>query len=1002
MFRARFGVLALLVFAACPAPQPVTDAGLDPDAGVIVPDAGSGAGDAGFEWPVPISPITITPHASWKNRITIPFDPFAQDSAEVLWVKFTVLMRDPTKVYFQDGRTYPLHAPFAVARLDPFVGMTVPQFDAVSLHAAGQQAITGAVLTNANFNEVGIQLVRADPYPKEMVKRVFDLVKSSLDAQPGLQAFYMPTFEQQASAERDRAWLATNGIPLSTPDRWTRGSVCYAMGWALGKLVHVAPGDLDAAYADGRLTVNDVLVTERIPAEVPPVAGIVSLTAATPNSHVAILATTLDIPFVFTPHEADVTKLAALDGKQVMVRVSTATGSCTFDVFDATGLAPTVRTQLLNTKQPPALNLPAKQTRGAYSASTDALQVADARFFGGKAANYGLLRRALPNDSYPAVALSFDAWDDAMAQQVSTGRTLRAELDQRLAPISTWPPQNLAVTRATLAQVRAFIEAEATFSSAAQAGIRAALTGFDPTKGIRFRSSTNVEDTAQFTGAGLYDSFTGCLADDDDQDTVGPSRCTPGKKDERGVFLALRRVFASFYNDNAYLERLRHRVNESQVGMAVLVHASVPDDEELANGVATYVWSGPTSKTLDVVTQLGADSVTNPTGESTPEVLRGWSYAANSWTFFLERPSSRIPLGRWVMDEQGADNDYKKLGVLLDRVAAAHAPTVTAPFALDFEFKKQVPLPGKLWVKQVRPLPVPSTANTVVPFVLNRPRRLCTFQGENSNLLSIHRTRLRLDAQLRDVLLTDAERLQSLLGSPTLELVDGDSVQTISGAPSGWPGFAHSQDMNTLLDAFSFGNGARARTVQLSVEVPRLVNATQPPIITAQELLFWVHVTWAQPQLAIPQFPGAPTTTLQDDVVLQTCPEDEVITSRHSLQTRTFDKGGISVTTKFYWPPNPSGPSAGYTAPNVKWVGTDITGLTTQPLRLTADFAQTYRPQHHNFTEDFLFDPFRDPATTAAQKSELMARDVKWLIVSTDSGQPFRAVKFDGTLSTLP
>lgn len=999
----RSAVLTLVLLTGCPAPQPVADAGLDPDAGVITPDAGSGGADGGFEWPVPISPITITPHASWKNRLTVPFDPFISESAEVLWVKFTVLMRDPTKVYFQDGRSYPFHAPFAVARLDPFVGMTVRQFDAVSLHEAGQQAITGAVLMNANVNEVGIQLVRADPYAKEMVKRVFDLVKNSLDVQPGLQAFYMPTFEQQASADRDRAWLAMNGITLSTPDRWTRGSVCYSTGWALGKLVHVAPGDIDAAYADGRLTVNDLLVTERIPAEVPPVAGIVSLSAATPNSHVAILASTLEIPFVFTPHEADVTKLSALDGKQVVVRVSKpSVGTCAFDVFDATTLTPAVRTQLLNTKQPPALNLPAKQTRGAFSASTDALQPGDARFFGGKAANYGLLRRSIPNDSYPAVALSFDVWDDAMGRQVSTGRTLREEIDQRLAPISTWPPQNLAVTKATLEQLRAFLEAEVTFSSAAQAGIRSALAGFDPTKGIRFRSSTNVEDSAQFTGAGLYDSFTGCLADDDDMDTVGPSRCSPGKKDERGVYLALRRVFASFYNDNAYLERLRHRVNEATVGMAVLVHASVPDEDELANGVATYVWRNSGSKDLDVVTQLGADSVTNPTGESTPEVLRGWSFASNAWTFSLDRPSSRVPLGRWVMNDQGADNDYKKLGLLLDRVAAAYAPTATAPFALDFEFKKQVPLPGKLWVKQVRPLPAPATTNTVVPFVLNRPRRLCTFQGENSNLLSIHRTRLRFDVQLRDVLLTDAERSQSLFGSPTLELVDGDGVQTLSGAPSSWPGFVHSQDQNVLLDSFSFGSGPRARTVKVSVEVPRLVSASQPPIITAQELLFWVHVTWAQPQLAIPQFPGAPTTTLEDDVVLQSCPDDEVITSRHTLQTRTFDKSGISVTTNFYFPPTPGGPSAGYTAPNVKWVGTDITGLTTQPLRLTADFAQTYRPQHHNFTEDFLFDPFRDPATTAAQKSELMVRDVKWLIVSTGSGQPFRVVKFDGTLSALP
>ncbi|MFL7807254.1 MAG: hypothetical protein AB8I80_01415, partial [Anaerolineae bacterium] len=50
---------------------------------------------------------------------------------------------------------------------------------------------------------------------------------------------------------------------------------------------------------------------------------------------------------------------------------------------------------------------------------------------------------------------------------------------------------------------------------------------FDPYKNIRFRSSTNVEDSAQFTGAGLYDSFSGCLADDLDGDELGPSICDP-------------------------------------------------------------------------------------------------------------------------------------------------------------------------------------------------------------------------------------------------------------------------------------------------------------------------------------------------------------------------------------------------------------------------------------------------------------------------------------------
>ncbi len=52
------------------------------------------------------------------------------------------------------------------------------------------------------------------------------------------------------------------------------------------------------------------------------------------------------------------------------------------------------------------------------------------------------------------------------------------------------------------------------------------------------------------------------------------------------MFKAIRKVFASFYNENAFLERLRLGVDESKVGMALLVHHSFPDDGELANGVA--------------------------------------------------------------------------------------------------------------------------------------------------------------------------------------------------------------------------------------------------------------------------------------------------------------------------------------------------------------------------------------------------------------------------------
>jgi phosphoenolpyruvate synthase/pyruvate phosphate dikinase len=141
-----------------------------------------------------------------------------------------------------------------------------------------------------------------------------------------------------------------------------------------------------------------------------------------------------------------------------------------------------------------------------------------------------------------------------------------------------------------LAVIRGLIKSEAQFSEAQKSAVLAALTSFTSSQRLRFRSSTNVEDTDTFTGAGLYDSETGCAADDQDQDTVGPSACNAAQPQERGVFRALQKVYASFYNDNAVRERLRLQIDEDQVGMAVLVHYSYPDVEELANGVATYTW----------------------------------------------------------------------------------------------------------------------------------------------------------------------------------------------------------------------------------------------------------------------------------------------------------------------------------------------------------------------------------------------------------------------------
>ncbi len=622
-----------------------------------------------FEWPVPTKPIKITASPLLKNKITAePFaEPFMALGSQAGFVKFIVLMRDPSKVYFQDTNALPFHSDAAIEHIDPFVGMTRSQFDSLSLFEKDQEAILGAVLfpSDSSIGEYAIQLIRQDAFHPEMARIVFDLVNSNIEGARGKKPLYFPTFEQMPSAQTHRAFFDSAGIQIGSLDRWAKSNVCYSSGWALGKIKRVPAAEITKAFQDGRLTPNDILLTDGVPAEIPPVAGILSTAAATPNSHVAILSKTFHIPFAFLALSADADRAAKLADSEVLLEAtafdSFGGAGCQLRMIDMQGaLDAETREEILAVKLPPPVKVPAKQKTGALSRDVKGLKPSDIRSFGGKASNYGSLRRAIPNNSAPAIAFSFDLWDLFQDQKMASGKTLRAEVEGRLSKF-VWPP-NMKELETDLEAIRKLVKKDAEFSPKQRQAIIAALESFDPKVKIRFRSSTNVEDSAVLSGAGLYDSFSGCLADDTDADTVGPSQCDPAESEEKGVFRAIQKVYASFYNTNAYLERLRHSIPEKDVGMAMLVHVSSPDELELANGVGT-ISPDQGRFELTLVTQLGAESVTNPSGAAQPEVVSVFQFSGDPAIIpQTKQTSSLVPLGGNVLE---MPDDYEALTKLI-------------------------------------------------------------------------------------------------------------------------------------------------------------------------------------------------------------------------------------------------------------------------------------------------------------------------------------------------
>ncbi len=946
---------------------------------------------------------TVTPSPYWKTTIAFPDDPFrywGTSEGGPGWVKFTVLTCDPTTVYFQDSNAYRFHYEFATEQLDPFLGISPTDLDQITLYAEGQQAILGAVIIpspwGSPFPEYGIQLVRNDPYDPQTVVDVFDLVRSSVNADPGVQAFYFPTFEQLQSAEENQAFLESHGIQISSPDRWATGNSCYAHGWALGDLKYFEGSAIQGAYLMGMLGPEDILLTDGVPAEVPPLAGLMTLAPSTPNSHVAILAQTFQIPFVHLLLPADAARAQKLVGRRVVLRAFPGIfGGCSVRLIDVQEVLTSQQiAEILALKDPPVLSIFPVTTYGAYDASTDGLVPSDIQYFGGKASNFGFLRRSIPDSTPVAAAISFDLWNEFLDQTLAGGETLRDEISSLLSKYS-YPPSDMFALSSDLSAIRHLLFEDASvtdFTPAQESAIIAILQdsqyGFDINKKIRFRSSTNVEDSEQFTGAGLYDSFSGCLADDLDGDESGPSICDATKPTERGVFRAIRRVFASFYNENAFLERLKYNINAVDVGMALLVHHSFPDEIELANGVATLDYSAR-GEFIDMVTQLGAVSVANPVDGSIPEEVDVSVYTSGTYVY-LRQGSNLVLLGATVMEW---DQDYRDLAQLMVSAADQFAlETGKTSFVLDFEFKKVAPgggaLPGGgLVVKQLREIPQADTTPSITPFLINEPTEYCVLQGEevSDDPLAIHRLKSRWALESESYRMTEENLLSGLHTQIHLEHLDGCSLRTRAGLISSWPAFEFAFDGDTAVDQWMFDDTWIGQSYDLTTSyIDLLVAPSESPLLTLRDLGWYLgqdnlgygcmelSVFYDTPVPSL-RWSGSQTTTL-DNVALCPCADETVA---DILQERTIEgPDGLLISTSFYWPPPPP-LVAGYTAPLARWEETVIEGLTSAPIVLHGEYSQTYFPLHHNFGEHFVFDPFLDPDVPQYLLDELRGDNIR-------------------------
>ncbi|HYO93022.1 MAG TPA: PEP/pyruvate-binding domain-containing protein [Polyangiaceae bacterium] len=382
----------------------------------------------------------------------------------------------------------------------------------------------------------------------------------------------------------------------------------------------------------------------------------------------------------------------------------------------------------------PALGAaPADLSVGGF-VNLEALRAADAAAFGTKAANLGELTRVLPAaNRVHGFAIPFSAYAELVER-----RGLRADIDALIAD-----PRMLTDAthkRARLLALRERLRAAPLLPELVEA-LRAAIETAYGAEGaftrLRFRSSTNAEDLPGVSGAGLYDSRSGCLADDLDADTSGPSAClTPEHEaylraelqrrrdeldadpsrtflepiirdlqedlsDEKSAYRALLRVWASLWTERAFDDREYYGIDHHSVFMGVAVHPTFVG-EQLESVALTELEAESDEPLYRLVSQKGEVGVVGPSdANAIPEILTfRRSQRGEPTSIALVQPSSLSP-GAARLWSAGALEELTRLLFQVQAHFASEVYPTIAPLSLDVEL--DVTADGRTVFKQARP-----------------------------------------------------------------------------------------------------------------------------------------------------------------------------------------------------------------------------------------------------------------------------------------------------------
>ncbi|MCA1623293.1 MAG: PEP/pyruvate-binding domain-containing protein [Acidobacteria bacterium] len=437
---------------------------------------------------------------------------------------FVLDRKNKNKIYYVNSQKYRFHKDFLLANYLVARGEDV--FEPIYIRQ-DRRFIVGTIAWQETVEKFTFELWEGDLASPELIKLAYDTINKT---------FFEPVAYKPNSTRQDE--LTENlGISRVSADEISKNQEYLALntGKAIGR-IHIIE-KLDDTVEIGE---NEILVLKELPITLPPVRGIIVAKPSTPLSHINILAKGWGIPNVYIK-----------DADKLLKEFDTY-----WIEFEATLTEPkfkrattdTIEKTLTTEESVAPSNLEIKKL-----ASLREMRKKDSIIYGSKSANLGeIINAKIPNIIVPSGFTVPFYWYYKFMKDNGFDKKVDEFLDDNDFV------HNPRIRRQKLAEFRANIQ-KGKFDENLRRQIiqkwKMELGG----RGVFVRSSSNSEDLPNFSGAGLY-------------------KTVPNVKTEDNLIEAVKTVWASLWNSDAYEARVRNYVNQHTVYMSALIQVGVNMD----------------------------------------------------------------------------------------------------------------------------------------------------------------------------------------------------------------------------------------------------------------------------------------------------------------------------------------------------------------------------------------------------------------------------------------